>query len=1241
MLLGVSNGDLFEHLEKASQRVAVGDPDQEAFFQREGPKGIAAADLDRDGDMDLAVSNLDGTVTLLYGNDAGEFPDVRHVQTGARSLRGIAAAEFVIDEAPRVATVDPFRGELYVLAPVGDRDFAVGQTWPLWEGARDLVADDFDGDHLPDLVVAGPNKGMMFLRGTGSTIITEPWFSDFRAFEELNVDNDVGTDRWIRNRRPVYALAPFRKLGESAAGLLVSHADAAQVFLYEPDAESVFRLTKSLDAGAGVHRLETGRLFSTEDKEFPDLAVAMHDEHRIQLYRELDTPGPSIPTNGRPRDVKIVDVDNDGWNDLVVVLRDANRLATYRNVAGEFQLVSENMLGVSPREAVLTDLNEDDRPDVAVINRVSQDVSVLMFDPHRAGWQSPDIYIATAGEVNDLQLTDLNGDGADDAILLHRLTGEVAVHLSSGLGTTPDLWQPPQLYAMGRRGIHVEIADINGDSFRDLVVANETDFGIRYGDASGRFGDLQTMIPEKPRPWQTVSVLEATGDGRPDLAAVSQDGYLVFFEQRAWGTFAARGSTFISEGPRDAVSVDLDEDGDRDLVVLGVLGVVSVVENHQHLGETMTLEVARYETGQVGSSSIQVFYRKDDVRLLVGSEDWVELQPTGEGARLFESRRDRKDGRSAINAFAVLDFGSSGLDFVSVSPSSTLEVDRFRSVFGGGPDNISIPPTKHIASGDIDGDGDPDLVGASSELWAIRSSLPPESTIPGPFSNVRPKLSSIVINEIMAWNKIHPVAESGGRFSDWIELYNGSDVTVDLDGWTVRLIKFWPDGEVKAVLDYQYLNEALIDPGDHQLLIFSEGGETDLHTGFKLPKEGGALILIDSEGMERHRVEYPFQLLDHSYARFGDADEQFVFNRLPSPGRSNTAFGDREDDPVISPLSVDANALAANEPIRFSIYAWGDSPASFIRVHFRRLDLADSLPEQLILFDDGRHDDGESRDGLFAGTLTNGLPPGGQLELYAEIVRLNDSSIIVPNAPLFANVAEGEAITNHTFAFPDTDPGLRISEVVARNESGLVDEEGNRSDWLEIHNTSSEALSLSGYGLKQGFFDEPQNVFHFPQETIIEAGGFLVVFLDGDTGIGSLHAPFRVRSFGDSLYLFRRTDSGLDEVIDSVATPGLETDQSYARVGETFEIHDHPTPYQSNRQPFVPDLRIRLWPDRDHVRIQALPRPGRILDLEISTSMEPGSWEAVFEPTGEGDPLDFTLPRTAKQRYYRVIERSP
>ena len=94
-----------------------------------------------------------------------------------------------------------------------------------------------------------------------------------------------------------------------------------------------------------------------------------------------------------------------------------------------------------------------------------------------------------------------------------------------------------------------------------------------------------------------------------------------------------------------------------------------------------------------------------------------------------------------------------------------------------------------------------------------------------------------------------------------------------------------------------------------------------------------------------------------------------------------------------------------------------------------------------------------------------------------------------------------------------------ITEFMAANDSVLADEDGEFSDWIEIHNPDSNDLSLEGYHLT----DNASNLtkWSFPPVTL-KTGEYLVVFASGKnrTNIaGRLHTDFRLEADGEYLAL--------------------------------------------------------------------------------------------------------------------------
>ncbi|MBN2829991.1 MAG: lamin tail domain-containing protein [Candidatus Cloacimonetes bacterium] len=116
-----------------------------------------------------------------------------------------------------------------------------------------------------------------------------------------------------------------------------------------------------------------------------------------------------------------------------------------------------------------------------------------------------------------------------------------------------------------------------------------------------------------------------------------------------------------------------------------------------------------------------------------------------------------------------------------------------------------------------------------------------------------------------------------------------------------------------------------------------------------------------------------------------------------------------------------------------------------------------------------------------------------------------------------------------------------INEIAPSN-SLIADPAGETNDWIELYNTTSSTINLSGYYLS----DSPLHLkkFKFPSGTSIPANGYLIIWADGDTLQTGLHTSFKLSSSGESLYL---SNSSV-QIIDKV-TFGLGTgDMSYSRV---------------------------------------------------------------------------------------------
>src|SRR5690349_12411098 len=96
---------------------------------------------------------------------------------------------------------------------------------------------------------------------------------------------------------------------------------------------------------------------------------------------------------------------------------------------------------------------------------------------------------------------------------------------------------------------------------------------------------------------------------------------------------------------------------------------------------------------------------------------------------------------------------------------------------------------------------------------------------------------------------------------------------------------------------------------------------------------------------------------------------------------------------------------------------------------------------------------------------------------------------------------------------------LVISEFLASNSTGLRDEDGDRSDWIELHNLSAGSVSLDGWYLTDSSKDLRR--WRLPATNIL-ADGYLVIYAsDKSRNVpgAPLHTNFRLGADGEYLAL--------------------------------------------------------------------------------------------------------------------------
>lgn len=217
------------------------------------------------------------------------------------------------------------------------------------------------------------------------------------------------------------------------------------------------------------------------------------------------------------------------------------------------------------------DLDNDDRPDVAVASRLDTHVRLLL----NSGASDDYITLTDAGAVlafgapSGVVTADLDRDGYLDLAYAERPNGDVGVMLgdgNSGFGF-------PSSFPVGDAPTWLAAGDFDGDGWTDLAAANNDSgtVSILTNDRTGRFVAGGTL-GAGTRPGRVIA---AEIDGSPgiDLACADETERLVrIFVNDGSGSFTLWRTLETLAGPFGLTAGDLDGDGRTDLATTERVG---------------------------------------------------------------------------------------------------------------------------------------------------------------------------------------------------------------------------------------------------------------------------------------------------------------------------------------------------------------------------------------------------------------------------------------------------------------------------------------------------------------------------------------------------------------------------------------------------------------------------------------------------------------------------------------------
>ncbi len=264
----------------------------------------------------------------------------------------------------------------------------------------------------------------------------------------------------------------------------------------------------------------------------PDLAAAAVDGAWVHFAAAPPNVGTFLASvnytngGGYPSSMAVADLNADSFPDLVLVNQQGGPgsgaevlLGNPPPNTGTFGPPLHYSAGQNPYSAGVGDFNADGRLDLAIVNSVSNDVSVLLNNGDGT-FQQPGLTFAVEANPNAVAVGDFNSDGKLDVATANYSHSDVSVLIGNGNGT----FQPKVNYTIGVGARNIAVADFNADGKLDLATSNSLSqsVSILLGNGNGTFlGATNISIGTDA---SGLAIGDFNGDGRPDIAVPNFSG---------------------------------------------------------------------------------------------------------------------------------------------------------------------------------------------------------------------------------------------------------------------------------------------------------------------------------------------------------------------------------------------------------------------------------------------------------------------------------------------------------------------------------------------------------------------------------------------------------------------------------------------------------------------------------------------------------------------------------------------
>ena len=303
-----------------------------------------------------------------------------------------------------------------------------------------------------------------------------------------------------------------------------------------------------------------------------DVIVANYSDNNIGVYQgdgkgNLSETG-RYPAGENPTGIAASDINDDGYIDIAVANHETSYITLlFGDGRGGFVKAPQSPFDIGsmphPHAVQLKDLDGDNIEDLIVDSRENKGLLVLSGLAN-GKFKSPGYIIDAGGDpYRGFAVNDINDDGASDLVTPNKQ--DIGILINSDSNETP--FSLSKL-AQSESPFAVELADLNGDTKLDLVVAtNGTSVSVIPGNGHGNFDAHRKTVLNVGSGAKQIAVGDINGDGIEDALVSSWSGELLAVIGSKAEVKSYKFSHASISNPWAVALTDLNNDGNSDIVI--------------------------------------------------------------------------------------------------------------------------------------------------------------------------------------------------------------------------------------------------------------------------------------------------------------------------------------------------------------------------------------------------------------------------------------------------------------------------------------------------------------------------------------------------------------------------------------------------------------------------------------------------------------------------------------------------